>query len=82
MGASSSTSEIKTMPTYYVATLASYVLVDAENEDHARVLGLADLHELHPERTAPFTICTVRLSTEEERKLMAWHHMKVAADGQ
>lgn len=70
------------MPTYYVATLASYVLADAESESHARELGLAALRELHPQRTAPFNICTVRLAAEEECKLMAWHHAKIAAECQ
>ncbi len=32
---------------YYVATLARYVVVEAENEAQARELGAAALHELY-----------------------------------
>ena len=35
------------MTTYYVATLAKYVLVEAENEEQARELGRVALEKLH-----------------------------------
>jgi hypothetical protein len=37
------------MTTYYVATLAKYVLVEAENEKQARELGRLGLEKLHAE---------------------------------
>lgn len=36
------------MPTYYVATLACYVLVEAQNERQARELALPALRGLYP----------------------------------
>lgn len=68
------------MNTYYVATLASYVLVEAENERQARAQGLAALRDLYAERrdrtglAARIEIRTVRLATPEEIELCAWHH--------
>lgn len=68
------------MNTYYVATLASYVLVEAENERQARAQGLAALRDLYAERrdrtglAARIEIRTVRLATPEEIELCTWHH--------
>jgi len=53
------------MRTYLVATIARYVLVDAENEDAAREVGAPALHELYADlraklgRDVPINICTV-----------------------
>ena len=68
------------MKTYYVATLASYVLVEAENEQQARAQGLAALIDLYTERQGGtglaerIEIRTVRLATPEEIELCTWHH--------
>lgn len=65
--------------TYYIATLARYVLVEAENEDHARERGLLALHELYADvRTkrgceVPINILTVRLASEDEIEFWDWH---------
>ena len=61
------------MTTFYVATLARYVLVDAANETDARTLCLPALAALHPERTAPIEIRTVRPATDDEIELANWH---------
>ena len=65
------------MTTYYVATLACYVLVDAENEVQARQLALPALQERYAEvlgdRDAKFEIRTVRPATADEIKWMAWY---------
>lgn len=63
--------------TYYVATLASYVLVEAENEIEAREMGITALQELYPERTEPFQIRVVRPATEDEKQFIAWHEEKL-----
>ena len=60
------------MKTFLVATLARYVLVDAENETQARELGQPALHELYADirerlgREVPINILTVREATTEE----------------
>ena len=57
------------MTTYYVATRARYVLVEAENETQARELGQVGLHELYADlrehwgREVPHDIHTVRPAT-------------------
>ena len=74
------------MTTYYVATLARYVLVDAENEADARERGHAALHELYadlserPGREVPINIMTVRPAAEDEIVLWRWHHEIVARE--
>jgi hypothetical protein len=74
------------MRTYYVATLARYVLVEAENEHHARERGHASLCELYADlrerlgREVPINIQTVRPATEDEIELWRWHHEKLAAE--
>ena len=68
------------MTTYYVATLACYVLVEARNETQARELGCAALHDLYADlreklgRKVPIDIQTVRLATDDEMELWDWHH--------
>jgi hypothetical protein len=60
------------MFTYYVATLANYVLVNAANETDARELGRAALVELTGNATP--NIRTIRLATDDEIELSRWHH--------
>ena len=71
------------MTTYYVATLACYVLVDAESETEAREWGHAALHDLYAANGragAAINIRTVRLATDDEIELWRWHHQMVARD--
>jgi hypothetical protein len=74
------------MSTYYVATLARYVLVEAENELDARGRGQAALHDLYHDlrerlgKEVPINIKIVRLATEDEIKLGRWHEQKVAQE--
>ena len=76
----------KTMTTYFVATFARYVLVDAETEARARELGQLALHELFAdlrERTGgdvPIHVLTVRPATREEIQLWTWHHERVSRE--
>lgn len=72
------------MTTYFVATRARYVLVDAENEAQARDLGQLDLHDLYADlrerlgREVPIEIHTARPATTDEIELMKWHREMVA----
>ncbi len=59
------------MTTYYVATLATYVLVDAANELQARELGHAALVQLTGNATPH--IRTIRHATDDEIELCRWH---------
>lgn len=59
------------MFTYYVATLANYVLVNAANEADARELGRAALVELTGNATP--NVRTIRLATNDEIELSRWH---------
>ena len=68
------------MTTYYIATLARYVLVDADNETHARELGHAALLELYAEQKQPIQIRTVRRATNDEIELCRWHEESVASE--
>lgn len=74
------------MTTYYVATLARYVLVNAANEHDARIQGLAALHELYADlrnrlgREVPIEIRTVRPATDDEIELMRWQHKMIARE--
>jgi len=67
------------MKTYYVATLARYVLVDAREETEARTLGQPALHDLYADlherfgRDIPIEIKTVRPATEAEIDLWQFH---------
>src|SRR5688572_32875991 len=65
------------MTTYYVATLARYVLVEAEHEWEARERGYAALYELYDDvrrrfGNMPVEIRTVRPATDDEIEHMRW----------
>jgi hypothetical protein len=66
------------MTTYYVATLANYVLVDAANETDARELGRAALAELTGNATP--NIRTIRHATGDEIELSQWHQEMLARE--
>ena len=72
--------------TYLVATLARYVLVDAENEDEARRLGQAALHDMYADirerlgNDVPINILTVRPATHEEIELQRFHDEAMARE--
>ena len=74
------------MTTYYVATLARYVLVDASDESHARELCQIALHELYADlrqrwgKDVPIEIRTIRAATSDEINLMKWHQQMLAAE--
>lgn len=74
------------MTTYYVATLARYVLVNSEDETQARQLGRLELHDLYADlrerlgREVPINIRTVRPATNDEIDLWNWHHEMVARE--
>ena len=74
------------MNTYLVATLARYVLVDAESENEARRLGQPALYDLYADvrerlgKDVPIEIRTVRPATDDEIDLWKWHHEMVARE--
>ena len=74
------------MTTWYVATLARYVLVDADDENEARAKGRAALYDLYADlrerlgREVPVEIRTVRPATDDEVQLWNWHHETVARE--
>jgi hypothetical protein len=74
------------MTTYYVATLARYVLVDAENETQARELGHAALTELYADlreqlgKDVPINITTIRSATSDEVEMMKLHREMLARE--
>jgi hypothetical protein len=74
------------MTMYYVATLARYVLVDAENETQARKLGHAALQDLYADlrerlgKEVPINILTIRVATSDEIEMMKWHHEMLARE--
>jgi hypothetical protein len=76
------------MTIYYVATLARYALVDAENEVAARQKGQAALQELHAKshkklgHEVPINIRTIREATGEEIRLWRWHQEKLEEERQ
>jgi hypothetical protein len=76
----------QTMKTYYVATLARYVLVEAEDESQARELGQTALHDLYADlrerlgRDVPIEIRTVREAAQDEIELWNWHHEMLAKE--
>lgn len=57
------------MTTWYVASLSRYVLVRADTAEKARDLGQGQL---------PTLVRTVRLATDDEIDLMAWHDRQMA----
>lgn len=74
------------MTTYYVATLARYVLVEAEDEPAAHAQGAIALHALYADlrarfgRDVPIEIQIVRPATAAEVELWRWHHEMVARE--
>ena len=76
----------QTMKTYFVATLARYVLVEADDETTAREVGHAALHSLYADvrerlgKEVPIEIRTIREATREEIELWNWHHQMLAAE--
>lgn len=76
------------MTTYYVATLARYVLVEADDESAARVAGHAALHDLYADlrerlgRDMPIEIRTIRPATTDEIDMMNWHHEMLAREAE
>jgi hypothetical protein len=70
---------------YHVATLAKYVLVEAENDADARERGQAALYDLYADlrqhlgKEVPINIKTVRPATSEEIELQRWFDESVAA---
>ena len=67
------------MTAYYVATLARYVVIDAENESQARERGAAALRELYADlrarygREVPIEIRVVRPATSDEIEMVRFH---------
>ena len=69
------------MSKYYVATLSRYVIVDATDQDIARIAGHAALVELCADRPdMPINILTIRLATEGEVDLWNTHQENVASE--
>ena len=74
------------MKTFYVATLARYVLVDAADEAEAASLGQDALHALYADlrakhgRDIPIEIQTVRLATDAEIDLWQFHQRMLRED--
>jgi len=74
------------MTTWYVATRACYVLVDASDEETARRDAVPGLHDLYAGvrdrlgRDVPIEIHTVRPATPGEIELWNWHHEIVARE--
>ena len=76
------------MTTYYVATLACYVLVEAKDEAEAREKGhtalrdlYADLRQRLSNKEVPIEIRTVRKADEDEDEHWTWHHNMLKAEG-
>ena len=75
------------MTTYYVATLACYVLVEAEDETQAREKGHDALRDLYaelrqrPSKEVPIEIRTIRKADEDENEHWTWHHNMLKAEG-
>jgi hypothetical protein len=73
---------------FYVATLARYVLVDAETEDQARKAGQAALYDLYADlreqyqHDVPINIRTIRPATQDEIDLWNAHHEDVARENE
>jgi hypothetical protein len=72
------------MTVYYVATLARYVVVDAENESQARERGTAALYELYADvrarygREVPIEIRVVRPANSDEIEMVRFHERMLA----
>ena len=76
------------MTTFFVATLARYVLVNAEDESAARIAGQAALYKLYADvrhrwgREVPIEIHTIRPATTDEIDMMKWHKEMVAREAE
>ena len=74
------------MKTFYVATLARYVLVDAADETEAASLGQDALHALYADlrakhgRDIPIEIRTVHLARDAEIDLWQFHQRMLRED--
>jgi hypothetical protein len=71
------------MTTYYVATLARYVLVEADGESDARERGHAALRDLYADdgrAGVEISVRAVRPATDEEIELQRWHIESVVAE--
>ena len=74
------------MTTFYVATLARYVLVEADNESAARIAGHAALYDLYADlrerlgRDVPIEIRTIRPATTDEIDMLKWHNEMLACE--
>ena len=71
------------MNTYYVATMACYVLVEATDEAAARDAGRPALQALYNERlgrVVPVEIRTVRLATPDEVADWKWDQETLARE--
>jgi len=72
------------MTAYYIATLARYVVIDAENESQARERGAAALRELYADlrarygREVPIEIRVVRPATTDEIEMVRFHERMLA----
>ena len=72
------------MTAYYVATLARYVVIEAENEGQARERGAAALRELYADlrarygREVPIEILVVRPATADEIEMVRFHERMLA----
>jgi hypothetical protein len=72
---------------FYVATLARFVLVEAENEAQARERGAAALEELYVElrrqfdAEMPVYILTVRPAVSDEVEFSRWNEETLAREG-
>jgi len=66
------------MTTFYVATLAQYVLVEAEDETQARQLGTEGIAKLG--RNLPIIIRTIRPATSDEIEFDRWHQEALACE--
>jgi hypothetical protein len=76
------------MPTYYVATRACYVLVEAEDDTQARERARPALHEQYADvrkrlgTDAPIEIRTIRVAADDEIELYEWHREMVGREQQ
>jgi hypothetical protein len=74
------------MTAYYVATLARYVVVEAESEAEARELGRVAPYEVYADvrerlgREVPIEIRTVRPATTDEIDMTRWRNEMLERD--
>lgn len=68
------------MTYYLVATVARYVLVEAESEEQAREPGIAELRKLYDDPNRKIVIQTIREATDSEIELWDWHHKMIEAE--